>query len=102
MFQFLYVLTHWLVQAIQPFLVPLCFIFAWSLILMTLWSIWAALRDGVANAKRMHQIPCADCQFFTGDYHLKCTVHPTIALSEEAIDCLDHQPSTEDNLVFRP
>ncbi|MBD1998732.1 hypothetical protein H6F88_06180 [Oculatella sp. FACHB-28] len=102
MFQFLYFLTHWLVQVIQPILVPLCFVFAWSLILMAVWSVWTALQDGVANAKRMHQIPCANCQFFTGDYHLKCTVHPTMALTEEAIDCMDHQPAAEANLVFRP
>lgn len=102
MFEFLYFLTHWVVQAIQPALVPLCFLFAWSLIAMALWSVWTAIRDGVANARRMHQIPCANCQFFTGDYHLKCTVHPTIALTEEAIDCLDHQPAAETNLVFRP
>jgi hypothetical protein len=101
-FQLLYFLTHWLVQTIQPVLVPLCFVFAWSLIFMAVWSVWTAIRDGVANAKRMHQIPCANCQFFTGDYHLKCTVHPTVALTEEAIDCIDHQPSAETNLVFRP
>lgn len=102
MFQLLYFLTHWLVQIIQPVLVPLCFVFAWSLIFMATWSVWTAIRDGVTNAKRMHQIPCASCQFFTGDYHLKCTVHPTIALTEEAIDCMDHQASAETNLVFRP
>jgi RNA polymerase subunit RPABC4/transcription elongation factor Spt4 len=37
----------------------------------------------------MHQIPCADCQFFTHNMRLKCPVHPTEALSEQAIGCTD-------------
>lgn len=101
-FQLLYFLSHWLVQVIQPVLVPLCFLFAWSLVLLTLWSVGTAIRDGVAEAKRMHQIPCAGCQFFTGDYHLKCAVRPAIALSEEAINCTDYQSIAQTNLVFRP
>ena len=74
MFQILYYLVH----AIQPVLVPL--------------SLWSMVTDGVANAKRMHSIPCANCQYFTGDYRLKCTVQPHIALTEEAIDCPDYRP----------
>jgi RNA polymerase subunit RPABC4/transcription elongation factor Spt4 len=42
----------------------------------------------------MHQIPCHNCQFFTNNYRLKCTVHPSIANTEEAIDCSDYQPKT--------
>lgn len=90
MFQLLY----FLVQAIQPVLVPICFICAWSLILLVAWSIWSTIRDGVTTGKKMHQIPCVDCQYFTGDYRLKCTVQPTTANTEAAIDCLDYQPKT--------
>jgi hypothetical protein len=42
----------------------------------------------------MHQIPCTGCQFFTDDYRLKCTVHPSKANTEEAIHCCDFQPKT--------
>jgi hypothetical protein len=87
--QLLYVLFH----ALQPVLVPICFLSAWAIVAMVGWSLWAAFRDGVQNAQRMHQIPCANCEFFTGDYHLKCTVHPSRALSEEAIHCLDYEPA---------
>ena len=58
------------------------------------WSLLTAFRDGVTTVKQMHQIPCSGCQFFTGDYRLKCTVQPSIANSEDAIDCLDYQPKT--------
>lgn len=85
-------LLYPLVQAIQPFLVPVCFFCAWMLILLLFWSFWATMRDGYARAKRMHEIPCNGCQFFTNDYRLKCTVHPQIANSEAAINCRDYQP----------
>jgi hypothetical protein len=94
-FQLLYAF----IQAIQPFLVPLCFVAAWAFVLLAVWSVFSAMKDGISNAKRMHQIPCANCQFFTGDYHLKCTVHPTTALSERAIDCPDYRPNIRDRLV---
>ena len=47
--------------------------------------------QGVAKLKRLHQIPCSNCAFFTGDYRLKCPVHPHEALSEEAIGCFDYE-----------
>ncbi|MCU0518139.1 MAG: hypothetical protein MUC60_15005 [Oscillatoria sp. Prado101] len=87
MFQLLYPLIH----AIQPFLVPICLVCAWVLVLMLAANLWSAVADGVARSKRMHQIPCANCAFFTGDYRLKCPVRPRIALTEEAIDCSDYQ-----------
>lgn len=55
-------------------------------------SAYSALRDGIERIRRLHQIPCTGCAFFTGNYRLKCTVHPVKALSEEAIGCLDYEP----------
>ncbi|MDX2099170.1 MAG: hypothetical protein SFW36_15440 [Leptolyngbyaceae cyanobacterium bins.59] len=81
-------------QAIQPYLVPLCFVAAWALIILVVWTTIASLRDSLSSAKKMHQVPCANCKFFTRDYHLKCTVHPSDALSEVAINCPDYDPIT--------
>jgi len=88
-FQLLYPLVH----AIQPFLVPICFVFAWMFVILGAWSLFSTVFEGVNRAKYMHQIPCANCQYFTGDYGLKCTVHPSIALSEDAIHCPDYDPT---------
>lgn len=82
---------HGFLQFMQPLLVPLCFIAAWGLIGMTAWSLWAGTRDAVSNAKTMHEIPCANCQFFTNTHYLKCPVHPTSALSPDAINCPDYE-----------
>lgn len=86
MFRLLYVLLH----AIEPFLVPICFVCAWMLVLAIAWSLLGAVRDSVARAKRMHSIPCTHCEFFTNDYRLKCTVRPDIANTEKAISCADY------------
>ncbi|MDX2232556.1 MAG: hypothetical protein NW220_23195 [Leptolyngbyaceae cyanobacterium bins.349] len=80
-----------LFAGIQLFIVPICFISAWLIVGLTAWSIWSTIRDTAARTRRLHQIPCANCQYFTSSYHLKCTVHPGIALTEEAIDCMDYE-----------
>ncbi|MEH2011792.1 hypothetical protein [Nostoc sp.] len=87
-------LISFLIHGIQPFLIPICFVGAWSVSILVVFSLWAAVRDSVTTAKQMHQIPCTGCQFFTDNYRLKCTVRPSIANTEEAINCSDYQPKT--------
>lgn len=87
-------ILYFLIQTIQPFIVPICFVTAWGLIFLVVWSVWTTARDSLNVAKQMHQIPCSGCQFFTDDYRLKCTVHPSVANTEDAINCLDYQPQT--------
>lgn len=86
MFQLLYPLIHW----IKPYLGVVCFCFAWGLILLTLFSIWSSIKAGLKTTKQLHQVPCTGCRFFTNDYRLKCTVHPSIANTEAAINCSDY------------
>jgi len=87
-------LIFFLINGIQPLLVPICFIVAWTVIILVVLSLWSAARDSLTTAKQMHQIPCTGCQFFTDNYRLTCTVRPSIANTEEAIDCSDYQPKT--------
>ncbi|MFP4222259.1 MAG: hypothetical protein ACLFQ7_17150 [Phormidium sp.] len=87
MFQVLYVL----IKAIEPFLVPICFISAWAIVFMILGNFLAAIRSSHQRAKVMHQIPCANCAYFTNDHRLKCPLHPMTASSEEAIGCSDYE-----------
>jgi hypothetical protein len=64
---------------------------AWMMILLITWNIWAVIRDITTVAQKMHEIPCANCQFYTGSYYLKCPVHPQAALTKEAVGCIDYQ-----------
>lgn len=82
-----------LFETIRIVLGPLGFLVGGSLLVLLGWSLWSAIRDSMAIAQQMHKIPCANCQFYTGDHRLKCPVHPTEAASEEAIGCRDYQPT---------
>ena len=86
-------LLYILIQLIQPILVPVCFVLAWGLVFCCFWTVWSAIRDTAARTKQMHQIPCSECRYFTNDYRLKCTVCPTIANTENAIDCSQFSPN---------
>lgn len=92
MFHLAHVLLYWLIQAIQPLLVPICFVLTWTIVVLLVGNIWAAMRDGMAQSRQMHEIPCANCQFFTNNHRLKCPVHPKAALTPEAINCPDYDP----------
>ncbi len=83
-----------IIEAIQPFLTPLCFVAAWLIVALFIRSFWLLAREAVDQSKKMHQIPCSSCQFFTNSHHLKCTLHPKLALSEAAIDCPDYRNSS--------
>ena len=77
----------------------LCFS-VWTVVTALLfWRLIAIAKQGVNHLKRLHQIPCDNCAYFTGDYRLKCTVNPTIAMSETAIGCRDfiHKQGTRHN-----
>ncbi len=89
------VVLHQLQLLALPFLAPVCAVLAWLLMLAGSWSLWRSLRGGWAMSKRLHQIPCSHCRFFTGNYLLKCTVHPDTALSEAAIQCRDYRTQSQ-------
>ena len=71
----------------------LCMIVILSLITIGLYNFYLTFQSGINYVKRLHQIPCSRCAFFTGDYRLKCTVHPYSALTETAINCSDYEAS---------
>ncbi|MEM1366507.1 MAG: hypothetical protein AAGG02_00545 [Cyanobacteria bacterium P01_H01_bin.15] len=74
---------------LYPLVQPICFVFAWFFVLSLISGFISAARDAWRQAKQLHQIPCAHCEYFTGDYRLKCTVRPDTACTKEAINCRD-------------
>ncbi|NET00677.1 MAG: hypothetical protein F6K61_08890 [Sphaerospermopsis sp. SIO1G1] len=85
------VFLSFIIDWIQPLLIPICFVLAWTMIILILVNMWTATQDTIKTAQKMHQIPCHKCQFFTNNYRLKCTIHPSAANTEEAIGCKDYQ-----------
>ncbi|MBW4655874.1 MAG: hypothetical protein KME20_22965 [Kaiparowitsia implicata GSE-PSE-MK54-09C] len=54
----------------------------------------SSLKHGIEHVQQLHRVPCDRCKFFTGDYRLKCPVHPCTACTLDAIDCRDFEPET--------
>lgn len=71
--------------------IPVFIVLAWGFLGLMVWTGATFIRDTARITQRMHRIPCSHCRFFTGDYHLKCTVRPIVALTESAIHCTDFQ-----------
>lgn len=67
---------------------------AWVIMILLLWSMWTTCKTGISFIWKLHQVPCHNCEYFTNDYRLKCTVHPYKACSEQAIGCIDFEPKT--------
>ena len=81
----------WLFHWLQPYLTPICILVAWGLVILVVWQLVTAVRDGVNQVQPLHQIPCAACRFFTNSHHLKCPVNPTMAMTQAAIGCGDFE-----------
>ena len=81
-------------------LIPLlCPIAIWLVLLFFFTALFLAIAEAWVLLRKVHRIPCSRCVFCTGDYRLKCAVHPARAFSEEAIDCRDFEPEIQENRV---
>ena len=78
----------------------ICFGLWTTVISLIIWRTAKTVKQGINHVQRLHKIPCSNCAYFTGDYRLKCTIHPCIALSEEAIDCRDFEVCSSQNCNF--
>jgi hypothetical protein len=70
----------------------ICLLIAWSLSIGTFATILLSCTKGWRYVGKLHSVPCSKCQYFTDSRYLKCTVHPDLACSEEAINCRDFIP----------
>lgn len=81
-------------------LVVLPIMIGWVMLFaLFIWAICVAFQDGMARLKRLHQIPCDRCAYFTGNTYLKCTVQPCRAFTEDALGCIDFEPAQANNVV---
>ncbi len=85
-----------------PFIFKLALIVFVSLGLFSYFrAVWKNAQKSLIQVQRLHQIPCSNCLFFTGEYNLKCAVHPCKALREEAIGCADYQTAKKSSIHDR-
>ncbi|MDZ8031922.1 MAG: hypothetical protein RMY64_19330 [Nostoc sp. DedQUE08] len=87
---------------VAVFLAHISFMIVWAIVVFLVSSVCKALEDPPENAapdkdeivsiKDLEQHNCKKCQFFNNNYFLKCAVHPTTALTKQALNCSDYSP----------
>jgi hypothetical protein len=79
-------------QLAQLIPAPILGICVWGALASLVCSLWVAIWEAAAQLKKLHQVPCDQCLYFTGSCYLKCAVNPSTAFTEAAIDCRDFTP----------
>jgi hypothetical protein len=46
--------------------------------------------QSLMNQKQKHLIPCNKCRYFSSNPYVRCAVHPSRAMTPEAIECSDY------------
>lgn len=77
------------------FLIPLGFMMVWAIVVFIFSDIWPLARHKALTIKHLPEVPCRNCQFFTNNPYLKCAVHPSTALTDQALNCSDYSPQDE-------
>ncbi|MDF5724233.1 MAG: hypothetical protein PUP91_27965 [Rhizonema sp. PD37] len=53
-------------------------------------SVWKFRPDEKLTSKRLQKLPCKNCRYFKDNHYLNCAVHPSIVLTEQALNCPDY------------
>lgn len=77
------------------FFIPFCSMIFLAIFILKLLNVWKVTRAKIIALNCFHQLPCQNCRFFTNNHYLYCTVHPSIVLTEQALDCSDYCPLSE-------
>ncbi|MEH2179158.1 MAG: hypothetical protein V7K56_08405 [Nostoc sp.] len=90
------------VPFVAVFLVHISFMVVWTIVVFLVSFVCKALedppentvqdKDEIVSIKHLKQHTCKKCQFFNNNYFLKCAVHPTTALTKQALNCSDYKP----------
>ncbi|MEH2131729.1 MAG: hypothetical protein V7K86_14075 [Nostoc sp.] len=78
------------------FFIPFCSMIFLAILIWKLLDIWKVAIAKITTLNCFHQLPCRSCRFFTNNHYLYCTVHPSIVLTEQALDCSDYCSLSED------
>jgi hypothetical protein len=48
------------------------------------------LAERTFTPEAFHKIPCRNCRYFSHNPYLNCAIHPSLVLTDQAIDCPDY------------
>lgn len=75
-------------------LAPVCFMIVWASVVFIVAGVCKVTRDRdkKVNINLFKQFPCTNCRFFINNHYLQCAVHPSTALTKQALNCSDYWP----------
>ncbi len=53
-------------------------------------GVWKFILNHKLTSNRRLQLPCGNCEYFQHNHYLNCAVHPSIVLTEQALNCSDY------------
>ncbi len=74
------------------FLIPISFLMIWAVVVFMSEDLWTVARQSMFTIKYLNRVPCRNCQFYKNNPYLPCAVHPSTALTAQAINCSDYLP----------
>lgn len=69
-----------------------------SVIAVIIYDCLSKYRLHFFRLKLPRKTPCDRCQYLSCNSYLKCALHPSIVLTEQAIDCQDYHPNNKDKV----
>jgi cellobiose-specific phosphotransferase system component IIC len=78
------------IEALDTALMLTMDLMIFSTICMLIYACFPKSRKYSSNFNLLNSVPCRRCQYFSNNAHLKCTIHPTTAMTKEAINCRDY------------
>ncbi len=75
---------------------PIGMLLGCSVIFFAVLKRWTFIKEEISfNIKRLDEVPCKKCRYFSGNHYLKCAVNPSDAMTERATNCADYSPQDE-------
>jgi cellobiose-specific phosphotransferase system component IIC len=78
------------IEALDTALMLTMSLMIFSTICMLIYDCFPKSRKYSSNFNLFNSVPCHRCQYFSNNAHLKCTIHPTTAMTKQAINCRDY------------
>lgn len=74
-------------------LASVCFTAVFGVVVLTVSALFKGKDQGSkVRTDAPLDIPCQNCRFFNKSQRLCCAVHPSIVLTEQALNCPDYRP----------
>ncbi|MDZ7958581.1 MAG: hypothetical protein RMY34_11995 [Aulosira sp. DedQUE10] len=82
------------IPALVVFLAPICFMIVGAVFLLIISNIIKIThnKNEILNIEYLKEHRCKNCRFFNENNYIKCAVHPSVALTKQALDCSDYKP----------